>query len=171
MKISGLSEAEYVALRGIVECMRAGTADVSDVPACFGSLVAEPHEWAATAGQSSMAMEERTFSNPSSTIAWHLMALVWMPGPLAAFSTFAASPDQYRATLRTAWTKLMTADRFDGPTGNVCDEQLADIACSKANEGSSCGSTNGGKTCQCVGRRGSRNLLFASTPSNMCICA
>ena len=43
------------------------------------------------------------------------------------------------------------------------------LEASKSN--SSCGSTNGGKPCQCVGRRGSRNLLFASIPSNICTCA
>ena len=47
---------------------------------------------------------------------------------------------------------------------------IADV-CSKANEGSPCGSIYSGKTCQCTGRRRSRNLLFGTTPGASCWCA
>ena len=93
-----------------------------------------------------------------------------MPGTLATASTFASDPDHYMAALRVAWTKLMTADRFDGPTGNVCDAQLDDMTCTPANVGAACGSPTAGKSCTCDGRH-ARNLLFASTPKVHCHCA
>jgi hypothetical protein len=47
---------------------------------------------------------------------------------------------------------------------------IADV-CSKANEGSPCGSMYSGKTCQCTGRRRARNLLFGTLPGASCRCA
>lgn len=35
---------------------------------------------------------------------------------------FAGDQSKFLQTLATAWTKLMNADRFDGPLGNVCDK-------------------------------------------------
>merc|ERR1711871_1351475 len=40
---------------------------------------------------------------------------------LAISQSFAEDNDYFLKELAKAWTKLMTADRFDGPTGNVCD--------------------------------------------------
>jgi catalase (peroxidase I) len=34
----------------------------------------------------------------------------------------AASDKEYSEAFAAAWTKLMNADRFDGPLGNVCDD-------------------------------------------------
>ena len=33
---------------------------------------------------------------------------------------FAADDALFRAEFAAAWTKLINADRFDGPTGNLC---------------------------------------------------
>ena len=172
IKISGLSEAEYLALRGTVMCLGSGMADSVDrVPHdCFQRLISEPRPWSAAV--TTGPMETRTFTDDEGyTIPWHLMAFAWMPGTLATASTFASDPDRYMATLRAAWTKLMTADRFDGPTGNVCDAQLDDMTCTPANVGAACGSPTAGKSCTCHGHH-ARNLLFASTPMrDHCRCA
>jgi len=45
---------------------------------------------------------------------------------LAVVQEFAADEDMWLSTLTSAWTKLMNADRFDGPTRNVCDMQSSD---------------------------------------------
>ena len=133
-------------------------------------LISEPRPWSAAV--TTGPMETRTFTDDEGyTIPWHLMAFAWMPGTLATASTFASDPDRYMATLRAAWTKLMTADRFDGPTGNVCDAQLDDMTCTPANVGAACGSPTAGKSCTCHGHH-ARNLLFASTPMrDHCRCA
>jgi hypothetical protein len=39
---------------------------------------------------------------------------------LAVVQEFAGDESAYLKTLASAWTKMMNADRFDGPTGNVC---------------------------------------------------
>ena len=43
------------------------------------------------------------------------------PELLAISQKFASDDEFFLDELSAAWTKLMTADRFDGPTGNVCD--------------------------------------------------
>merc|ERR1711908_112431 len=47
---------------------------------------------------------------------------------LAVAQEYAVDEASFKAELATAWTKLMTADRFDGPTGNVCDEINAKLS-------------------------------------------
>jgi len=34
---------------------------------------------------------------------------------------YAADKELFLEELASAWTKLANADRFDGPTGNICD--------------------------------------------------
>jgi len=48
------------------------------------------------------------------------------PEYLAVVQNFASSSDEYLATLKRAWTKVMNADRFDGPTRNVCRKKSDD---------------------------------------------
>ena len=49
--------------------------------------------------------------------------------------------------------------------------QAEDVECSKADEGLPCGTANSGKTCQCTGRGGARDLLFGARPRTRCLCA
>jgi len=49
------------------------------------------------------------------------MALRWDSAYLAIAQDFAADNNLFLTAFRSAWTKLMTIDRFDGPTGNVCN--------------------------------------------------
>jgi len=43
------------------------------------------------------------------------------PELLAISQDFASDNAAFKKEFSRAWTKLMTSDRFDGPTGNVCD--------------------------------------------------
>lgn len=40
---------------------------------------------------------------------------------------FARDDAAFKAAFASAWTKLMNADRFDGPTANVCDAPGATV--------------------------------------------
>eukprot|EP00090_Calanus_glacialis_P001534 TRINITY_DN11107_c0_g1_i1.p1 TRINITY_DN11107_c0_g1~~TRINITY_DN11107_c0_g1_i1.p1 ORF type:complete len:707 (-),score=154.91 TRINITY_DN11107_c0_g1_i1:62-2182(-) len=46
------------------------------------------------------------------------------PELLAISQDFAADNDLFLHEVAAAWTKLANADRFDGPTGNLCDQGL-----------------------------------------------
>jgi hypothetical protein len=79
-------------------------------------------------------------------------------GELAQYKTFFTEDYLKRAVLGTASECGLTSPL------------IADV-CSKANEGSPCGSIYSGKTCQCTGRRRSRNLLFGTIRGASCWCA
>lgn len=49
-----------------------------------------------------------------------LWALLRDPELLFYVRTFAANEDILKVAFAEAWEALMTNDRFDGPTGNVC---------------------------------------------------
>jgi len=49
--------------------------------------------------------------------------LKWDTTSLAHVVDFSADNDLFLNVFSKAWTKLMNADRFDGPTGNVCDQK------------------------------------------------
>lgn len=48
------------------------------------------------------------------------LALVWDPEFRAQVTLYAQDNDLFLYEFGMAWTALMNADRFDGPTGNVC---------------------------------------------------
>ncbi len=48
------------------------------------------------------------------------LALVWDPEMKGIAVEYAQSNDQFLADFGAAWNKIVTADRFDGPTGNLC---------------------------------------------------
>lgn len=48
------------------------------------------------------------------------LALVWDPEFKAQSVLYAQSEDLFLEEFGSAWTTLMNADRFDGPTGSVC---------------------------------------------------
>jgi catalase (peroxidase I) len=50
------------------------------------------------------------------------LALKYAPDFLAIAQEFAADSQAFQAAFASAWTKLMNADRFDGPGGNVCTQ-------------------------------------------------
>lgn len=49
------------------------------------------------------------------------LALVWDPEFKAQVELYAQDNELFLLELGLAWTALMNADRFDGPTGSVCD--------------------------------------------------
>ena len=40
---------------------------------------------------------------------------------------YGSNNDLYLKNVASAWTKLANADRFDGPTGNLCDNYKGEI--------------------------------------------
>merc|ERR1712241_1463921 len=59
------------------------------------------------------------------------------PSFLAAAQDFSADNDVFLEEFASAWTKVMNADRFDGPVGNLCEpytsmaEEVKTPGCSK----------------------------------------
>lgn len=49
------------------------------------------------------------------------LALRFTPGFAAVAQDFASDNNLFLQEFSAAWTRMMNADRFDGPTGNVCD--------------------------------------------------
>jgi len=80
---------------------------------------------------------------------------------LTVAQQFAGDEALYLKTLASAWTKLMNADRFDGPTRNLCDKPESDDSSSDSSEGagSSAGSAETGSVL--VVESASRSLLIA----------
>ncbi|KAJ1454764.1 heme peroxidase [Pelagophyceae sp. CCMP2097] len=117
IKISGLTIPEHVALTGLNEIgqmhatLTTGTGAASAAVSnhYFKALLSET--W--TAGEAQYTSGSR----------FSLMTDIFIKFDdelQAAASALAGSESEYKKTLVTAWTKLMTADRFDGPQGNVC---------------------------------------------------
>lgn len=50
------------------------------------------------------------------------MVLRWEPSLSAVAQEYASDNRAFLAEFASAWTKMMNADRFDGPVGNVCDK-------------------------------------------------
>ncbi|KAG2424571.1 hypothetical protein HXX76_014451 [Chlamydomonas incerta] len=53
------------------------------------------------------------------------LAIKWDPEMLAIAQEFAADNKAFLQTFAGAWTRLMNADRFDGPDRNLCDDDEA----------------------------------------------
>lgn len=58
--------------------------------------------------------------NGEHTISVATWVLLRDPDMAEAVKEFAHDADKLDAELGSAWVYLMNADRFDGPTGNVC---------------------------------------------------
>ena len=55
------------------------------------------------------------------------LLMLWLrydPELLAISQEFASDNNFFVMEFSKAWTKLANADRFDGPTGNVCSHRL-----------------------------------------------
>lgn len=50
------------------------------------------------------------------------LALVWDAEYKQVAQEYAADNDMFLYEFSHAWTTYMNADRFDGPTGNVCED-------------------------------------------------
>uniref|UniRef100_A0A7S3ZIM4 Plant heme peroxidase family profile domain-containing protein n=1 Tax=Lotharella globosa TaxID=91324 RepID=A0A7S3ZIM4_9EUKA len=53
------------------------------------------------------------------------LVIRWDPEMLTAAQDFASDNQLFLAEFRAAWTRLMNADRFDGPFKNLCAAQTA----------------------------------------------
>jgi catalase-peroxidase len=50
------------------------------------------------------------------------MALLWDPELMAVAQTFASDAAAFAGAFKEGWTRLMNADRFKGPSGNLCQK-------------------------------------------------
>merc|ERR1719499_292458 len=65
------------------------------------------------------------------------------PETLTAVQDYAGDKDGFLEDLANVWTKMMNADRFDGPTGNLCEPMKMSEPDSGSEPGSEA-SLNGG---------------------------
>lgn len=65
--------------------------------------------------------EYEAVDNPGVYVLATDLALVWDPEFKAQSVKYAEDNELFLKEFGSAWTALMNADRFDGPTGNVCD--------------------------------------------------
>merc|ERR1712185_831070 len=56
------------------------------------------------------------------------MVLIWDPVYRAIVEEFASNNDAFLQEFAPAWTKMMNADRFDGPVNNVCDDPSLQVS-------------------------------------------
>lgn len=82
------------------------------------------YSWTATTSASGMA--EYVAKEPMTGKAVYMtptdMVVSYDPVYLAIAQEFAVDRKAFTVAFRSAWTKMMNADRFDGPVGNVCDK-------------------------------------------------
>merc|ERR1712146_832032 len=51
------------------------------------------------------------------------LILKWDAEMMGSAQDFASDNTLFKNEFRTAWTKIMNADRFDGPDGNLCEKR------------------------------------------------
>ena len=66
--------------------------------------------------------------------AW---ALVDDEEPRTISKLYAKDEDEFLSEFASAWTYLMTADRFDGPRGNACSNVMTNTVLDETTSGSS----------------------------------
>jgi len=136
-KVAGLSPREMVALT--VAALAANSSNVSSHEAAtfFTSLRTE--KWELTGDVSMQCTSglfgSRTHDSSGAPLHCHRYKakgkdlylfksdlLILFDAPLYAIAMdLAADPELFRTEWHAAWTKLMNADRFDGPAGNLCN--------------------------------------------------
>merc|ERR1719436_542547 len=77
---------------------------------------------------------------------------------LTVVQQFAGDETLYLKTLAAAWTKLMNADRFDGPTRNLCDKPASGDSSESSSDSGESGMAQGSVL---VVESASRSLLIA----------
>lgn len=131
MKIMGLSVSQMVALAGRPrspsQMIRLGfsgsyTADPVTVSNTFFKILLK-ETWKEVRG--SRGAEYEAVGNPGVYALTDDLALIWDPEFKAQAIKFAGDNDDFLKELASAWTTVMNADRFDGPTANACDVHVS----------------------------------------------
>eukprot|EP00903_Cladosiphon_okamuranus_P014548 g13495.t1 len=127
MKIAGLTVPQMVALAGRPRSTAymtglgysgSYTEDTGDVSNLYYNLLLT-ETWEEVPG--SDGEEWQAVDTPGVYVLATDLALVWDPEFKAQVYLYAQDNDLFLYEFGKAWTALMNADRFDGPTGNVCD--------------------------------------------------
>mmetsp|Transcript_48607 Transcript_48607/g.122316 ORF Transcript_48607/g.122316 Transcript_48607/m.122316 type:complete len:301 (+) Transcript_48607:3-905(+) len=124
MSLLGLSSRQFVALMGGLNSLQAQFMPIKQ-PATsnpaqltndfFMSLIS--NDWQKTTVNSQVLYKA---TNADIFTQQPNLALIWDAEYLALVQEFASSEDRFQSEFASVWTMIMNADRFDGPTGNVC---------------------------------------------------
>ncbi|CAM9497503.1 unnamed protein product [Ectocarpus sp. 8 AP-2014] len=128
-KIMGLSVPQAVALAGrprsashMVTLGFSGSYTVEENPALsnafYTTLLTETWEEV----PDSEGLEYQAVGTPGVYALATDLALVWDPELKAQTVVYAEDNDEFLKEFASAWTAVMIADRYDGPTGNVCED-------------------------------------------------
>jgi len=127
---SGLTTREWVALSGWrgmgpwpAPFIGAPTAGPGRLGSAYFASLADLGPWEAVDVPGAGVREYAALS-PSGEAVHMLetdMALLWDPEAFSVVVEFASDEAGFQGAFGEAWTKLMEAGRFDGPTGNACD--------------------------------------------------
>jgi catalase (peroxidase I) len=79
------------------------------------------NHWTAVTNPSSR-MVEYTNADASLFMTPTDMRLLWSPDLKNIAQHFAEDNERFLQRFVSGWTKLMNADRFDGPVANLCDD-------------------------------------------------
>eukprot|EP00924_Labyrinthula_sp_SR-Ha-C_P004967 maker-scaffold_1-snap-gene-17.3-mRNA-1 protein AED:0.01 eAED:0.01 QI:45/1/1/1/1/1/3/75/707 len=89
-------------------------------------LYEEALDWQAT-GVTGVLGDEYVDSNGTNFITGRDYALLLRPEFRAAVITFSFDNNAFLQEFTSSWTKLMNADRYSGPVGNVCEDGLVPL--------------------------------------------
>ncbi|CAM9631088.1 unnamed protein product [Ectocarpus sp. 12 AP-2014] len=128
-KIMGLSVPQAVALAGrprsashMVTLGFSGSYTVEENPALsnafYTTLLTETWEEVPDSG----GLEYQAVGTPGMYALATDLALVWDPELKAQTVVYAEDNTEFLKEFASAWTAVMIADRYDGPTGNVCED-------------------------------------------------
>ena len=130
IKISGLSKREYVAIMGLNrlgdmhEHLVTYSGSANTVGIDFYDKLLNS-EWVEHTHQGLVETHGAGATQYKSGSIYALktdVMMTWDAELLAIVQEYAVDDAAFKSELASAWTKLMTADRFDGPDKNVCDD-------------------------------------------------
>ena len=129
IKLMGLSKEEYAALHGLgyaagqdINCVglfcRRDSKLIDKLSNIFFKTIIE-HEWK----QSKNSTQCYITTDDPKLCMYSVDAQYHFDSELRDIAEeYASDNDLFLKNVATAWTKLANADRFDGPTGNLCDK-------------------------------------------------
>lgn len=86
------------------------------------------HDWQPFKVPNTGVLQFQSTSDPSLYLTPSDLVLLDDPALFSIVQEYAADAMVFRADFAAAWTQLMNADRFNGPTANVCDDPANTIA-------------------------------------------
>lgn len=123
-----LNAREYTSLMGGLSL-----GDLDLVPGFEGTRTSSPEMLGSeyfenllseTWDEKTLANGEKLYTSGSLNMLRSDLLLVASAETLSAVQDYAGNKEMYLEDLSNVWTKMMNADRFSGPTGNLCESQM-----------------------------------------------